>query len=82
MSALNNLIALFIDPALFWELFWYLFAGVCSTAVSFVGYSVCFRKWGLGNVWSKVLSWTAAATTAFQHRPSATEHPEHRNGLI
>ena len=65
MSALNNLIALFIDPALFWELFWYLFAGVCSTAVSFVGYSVCFRKWGLGNVWSKVLSWTAAATTAF-----------------
>ena len=53
------------DPALFWELFWYLVSGVCSTAVSFVGYSLCFRKWGLGNVWSKILSWTAAATTAF-----------------
>ncbi len=62
---MSDLIARFIDPALFWELFWYLLAGVCSTAVSQVGYSLCFRKWGLGNVWAKILSWVGAATTAF-----------------
>ena len=65
MVALNELIAIFMPPALFWELFWYLFAGLCSTAVSFVGYSFLFRKCALGNVWSKIVSWFAAATTAF-----------------
>ncbi len=49
----------------FWELFWYLLSGVCSTAVSFVGYSVAFRKLRMGNVTAKTLSWFAAATTAF-----------------
>ena len=65
MDMLNDLIAIFMPPALFWELFWYLFAGVCSTVVSFVGYSVLFRKGGLGNVPSKIISWFAAATVAF-----------------
>ena len=54
-----------MDPALFWELFWYGLSGVCSTLVSQVGYSLCLRRLALGNVWSKILSWTAAATTAF-----------------
>ena len=49
MDMLNDLIAIFMPPALFWELFWYLFAGVCSTVVSFVGYSVLFRKGGLAH---------------------------------
>ena len=30
MVALNELIAIFMPPALFWELFWYLFAVQCS----------------------------------------------------
>lgn len=62
---MSEFISRFMEPALFWELFWYGLSGVCSTAVSFVGYSLCLRKWALGNVWSKVLSWVAAATTAF-----------------
>ena len=62
---LNGIIAHFIEPALFWELFWYLFAGACSTVVSQVGYSLCFRKYAMSNVRSKIISWTAAATTAF-----------------
>ncbi len=64
-DALDALVAHFIDPALFWELFWYLFAGGCATVVSFVGYSLCFRRLRLSNVWSKSLSWFAAATVAF-----------------
>ncbi|MBR6802478.1 MAG: GtrA family protein [Kiritimatiellae bacterium] len=55
----------FIEPALFWELVWYFLSGVCSTLVSQIGYSVCFRKFALSNVCSKTLSWFAAATTAF-----------------
>ncbi len=62
---MSEFIAKFMDPALFWELFWYFFSGVCSTLVSQVGYSVCFRKFRLSNVWAKSLSWFAAATTAF-----------------
>lgn len=65
MSELNELIAYVMDPVLFWELFWYGLAGVCSTIVSQVGYSICFRKWSLGNVRAKVISWFGAATTAF-----------------
>lgn len=64
-AVVEGLVAPFMAPELFWELFWYLFAGVCSTVVSQVGYSLSFRKWGLGNVSSKILSWVAAATTAF-----------------
>ena len=54
-----------LESALFRELFWYFLSGVCSTVVSQVGYSVCFRKFALSNVWSKTISWFAAATTAF-----------------
>ena len=64
-EALDAFIGRWMEPKLFWELFWYLFAGGCSTVVSFVGYSLCLRKLALGNVWSKALSWFAAATTAF-----------------
>ena len=62
---MSDLIAKFMEPALFWELFWYGLSGVCSTIVSQVGYSFCFRKLHLSNVWAKSLSWFAAATTAF-----------------
>ncbi len=51
--------------ATFWELFYYGLSGVVATIVSQVGYSVCFRKFALSNVWSKSLSWLAAATVAF-----------------
>ena len=34
MDTLNELISIFMDPVLFWQLFWYLFAGVCSTVVA------------------------------------------------
>ncbi len=64
-STLNALIAHVMEPALFWELFWYLWSGVCAMLVSQVGYSLCFRKFGLCNVWAKIISWTGAATTAF-----------------
>lgn len=49
----------------FWELFYYGLSGVVATIVSQVGYSLCFRKFALSNVWSKSLSWLAAATVAF-----------------
>lgn len=62
---MSELIARFMDPGLFWELFWYVMAGGCATVVSQVGYSVCFRKFALGNVAAKSLSWAAAAATAF-----------------
>lgn len=62
---MSEFIARFMEPALFWELFWYGLSGVCSTIVSQVGYSLCFRKCHLSNVWSKSISWFAAATTAF-----------------
>ena len=64
-EAINALVGRFMAPALFWELFWYLFAGGCATLVSFVGYSLCLRRWAMGNVCSKALSWLAAATVAF-----------------
>jgi putative flippase GtrA len=51
--------------ATFWELFYYGLSGVVAMAVSQVGYSVCFRKFALSNLWSKSLSWFAAATVAF-----------------
>ena len=64
-EAFDAFIGRFISPDLFWELFWYGLSGVCSTLVSQVGYSLCLRRWALGNVLSKSLSWFAAATTAF-----------------
>ncbi len=62
---MSDFIALFMDPKLFWELFWYGIGGVAATLVSQVGYSIGFRKFHLSNVTSKCLSWAAAATTAF-----------------
>ncbi len=62
---LTQIITFFMPMETFWEIFWYLLSGVCSTAVSIVGYSLAFRKCGMGNVLAKTLSWLAAATTAF-----------------
>ncbi len=62
---MESIITLFMPMETFWELFWYLLSGVCSTAVSFVGYSLAFRKLHMSNVMAKTLSWFAAATTAF-----------------
>ncbi len=62
---MSDFITIFMPMETFWELFWYLLSGVCSTLVSMVGYSVAFRKCHMGNVTAKTLSWFAAATTAF-----------------
>ncbi|MDO5462729.1 MAG: GtrA family protein [bacterium] len=61
----ESLITTFMPMEVFWELFYYGLSGVAATIVSQVGYSVCFRKFALSNVWSKSLSWLAAATVAF-----------------
>jgi putative flippase GtrA len=56
---------MFMPLETFWELFYYGLSGVVAMTVSQVGYSVCFRKFALSNLWSKSLSWLAAATVAF-----------------
>lgn len=71
LDTLNSWIALVMSPELFWQLFWYVIAGGCATVVSQVGYSLCFRWLHMGNVWAKVLSWIAAASTAFVMMPLA-----------
>ncbi len=49
----------------YWDVFSYLFFGVCTTAVNYIIYIPCYNFWNMSATVSNMVAWVVAVTFAY-----------------